>query len=147
MLQWVNKSAVAAVIFLTALVAGSAMGQTVSPPIAEYRVKASGMFELRNDQDFPLAAILEVHGFSVSEQGQLQYNELDPRVNVELGANSFIIPPHQSHYVFYKAKSDQPSYWFTILSTLTKANPEKNQMRLNFVLPHVVYVYQKPKLK
>jgi hypothetical protein len=123
------------------------VAQTVAPPIAEYRNKAQGMFELRNDGDFPLAAILEVHGFSVDESGVLLYKPLDDTLKVELGANSFLIPPHQSHYVFYKAASSAPSAWFTILSTLTKASSAPNQMRINFVLPHVVYVYQKQKLK
>lgn len=142
------KRIIQAVIGLASLlIAVSAMGQTVSPPIAEFRGKASGMVELRNDGDVPLATILEVHGFQVDEQGTLQYVPLDPRIKVELGANSFVIPPHQSHYVFYKASSELPSCWFAILSTLTRAGNEKGRMRINFILPHVVYIYQKPKLK
>jgi hypothetical protein len=123
------------------------VAQTVAPPIAEYRNKAQGMFELRNDGDVPLAAILEVHGFNVDESGTLRYQPLDNHIKVELGGNSFVIPPHQSHYVFYKATSTSSSAWFTILSTLTKAASAPNQMRINFVLPHVVYLYQKQKLK
>jgi hypothetical protein len=123
------------------------VAQTVAPPIAEYRNKAQGMFELRNDGDVPLAAILEVHGFNVDQSGTLLYEPLDSHIKVELGGNSFVIPPHQSHYVFYKATSTSSSAWFTILSTLTKAASAPNQMRINFVLPHVVYLYQKQKLK
>lgn len=123
------------------------VAQTVAPPVAEYRTKANGMFELRNDGDAPLAAILEVHGFSVDENGSLTYQPINPSLKVELGANSFVIPPHQSHYVFYKASSPLPQAWFTILSTLTKAASAPGQMRINFVLPHVVYIYQKQKLK
>lgn len=135
------------VIAVAVLFGTMGVAQTVAPPIAEYRNKAQGMFELRNDGDVPLAAILEVHGFSVDESGVLLYQPLDGTVKVDLGANSFVIPPHQSHYVFYKATSTQPSAWFTILSTLTKAQSAPNQMRINFVLPHVVYLYQKQKLK
>jgi len=136
-----------ATILLVFVFAISAVGQTVSPPIAEYRGKASGMVELRNDGDFPLAAILEVKGFVVNEQGTLLYTALDPKINVEFGASSFVIPPHESHFVFYKTKSELPSYWFAFLTTLTRANADKHQMKVNFILPHVVYVYQKPKLK
>jgi hypothetical protein len=125
----------------------SAMGQSISPPIAEYRGKAQGMMELRNDGDRPLAAILEVHGFGVDENGTLKYAELDRAVKVDLGASSFIVGPHQSHYVFYKATSESSSFWFAILATLTEATPVKNQIRINIVLPHVVYVYQKSKIK
>jgi len=123
------------------------VAQTVSPPVAEYRNKANGMFELRNDGDTPLAAILEVHGFIVDEHGQILPQDLEPTLKVELGANSFVIPPHQSHYVFYKATTSAPQSWFSIQSTLTKAVSAPGQMRINFVLPHVVYIYQKQKLK
>lgn len=136
-----------AAILLVFAFAISAAGQTVSPPVAEYRVKASGMVEFRNDGDYPLAAILEVKGFTIDEAGTLLYTTLDPKIDVEFGASSFIIPPHQSHFVFYKSRSNMQSYWFAFVTTLTRANADKRQMRLNFVLPHVVYVYQKPKLK
>jgi hypothetical protein len=140
-----NKLLSIIVVAIALVTTGAA--QTVSPPVAEYRNKANGMFELRNDGDTPLAAILEVHGFTVDEAGTLTYQALDSEVKVELGANSFVIPPHQSHYVFYKATTTAPQAWFTILSTLTKAASAPGQMRINFILPHVVYVYQKQKLK
>lgn len=127
--------------------ANKGVGQTISPPIAEYRGKAQGMFELRNDGDVPLAAIVEVHGFSVDQEGNLKYEDLDPATRVEIGANSFVIPAHQTHMVFYKASSSKPSAWFAILSTLTRAASDRNTFRVNFVLPHVVYAYQKQKLK
>src|SRR5512147_2141941 len=143
-----NTSKIGLLSFAIAILFGTmGVAQTVAPPIAEYRNKAQGMFELRNDGDVPLAAILEVHGFSVDEAGTLRYEPLDSHVKVELGGNSFVIAPHQSHYVFYKATSTTSSAWFTILSTLTKAASAPNQMRINFVLPHVVYLYQKQKLK
>ncbi|HYG99299.1 MAG TPA: hypothetical protein VD837_09220 [Terriglobales bacterium] len=123
------------------------VGQTITPPIAEYRGKADGMFELRNDGDAPLAAIVEVQGFEVDQDGSLKYKPADKDLNVVMGSNSFIIPPHQTHMVFYKAVSKKPQAWFTILSTLTKAATNRQQMRINFVLPHVVYLYQKQKLK
>jgi hypothetical protein len=123
------------------------VGQTITPPIAEYRGKAQGMFELRNDGDVPLAAILEVRGFEVDENGTLKYKDMDPTTSVEMGSNSFMIAPHQTHMVFYKAETNKPFAWFTILSTLTKASTDRSQIRINFVLPHVVYLYQKRKLK
>jgi len=83
----------------------------------------------------------------VDERGQIMPQALDPALKVELGSNSFVIPPHQSHYVFYKASCSSPQVWFSIQSTLTKAASAPGQMRINFVLPHVVYIYQKQKLK
>jgi len=124
----------------------SALPQTILPPIAEYRVKGGGMVELRNDGDVPLAVIVEVKGFKVDEDGRMAYVDLDPSLRVDLGASSFVIPPRQSHMVFYKAQGQAP-YWFAILSTFTKAVPLKNEMRVNIILPHIVYVYQKQALK
>src|ERR1700674_201781 len=49
--------------------------------------------------------------------------------------------------VFYKATAASSNAWFTVLSTLTRAAADRTQMRINFVLPHIVYVYQKQKLK
>jgi hypothetical protein len=124
-----------------------ALSQTILPPIAEYRVKGGGMVELRNDGDVPLAVIVEVKGFTVDEDGRMAYVELDPAVRVALGASSFVIPPRQSHMVFYKVQGPTPPYWFAILATFTKAVPLKNEMRVNIILPHIVYVYQKQALK
>ena len=142
-----SKVAITAAWCLLLLAAIPGVGQSVAPPIAEYRGKADGMYELKNDGDAAMAVILEVHGFSVDENGNLGYAPLDPKMKVELKESSFVIPPHESHYVFYKAEAERPTAWFTILSSMTRAVPVRNQMRINFVLPHVVYLYQKKKLK
>jgi hypothetical protein len=124
-----------------------AHAQTLSPPIAEYRAKANGVLELRNDGDTPLAAILELRGFAVNENLDLRFGPIDPAIQVELGASSFVIPPHQTHYVFYKASAKNLPAWFIINNTLTQAKPVDKGVRINFVLPHLVYVYQKEKLR
>lgn len=131
-------------LWLSAL---AGVGQTIAPPIAEYRGKAQGMFELKNDGDVPLAVILEFQGFQVDEDGNIRYEAIDPGLKVETGANSFVIPPHQSHLVFYRARTDKAYAWFAVLNTLTRAASEQNRMRINFVLPHVVYLYQRQKFK
>ncbi len=142
-----SKLAITATWCLLFLAAIPGVGQSVAPPIAEYRGKADGMYELKNDGDAAMAVILEVHGFTVDENGNLGYASLDPQVKVELKESSFVIPPHESHYVFYKAQGERANGWFTILSSMTRAVPVRNQMRINFVLPHVVYLYQKKRLK
>ncbi len=124
-----------------------ARAQTLSPPIAEYRNKADGLLTLSNDGDRPLAAILEVRGFTVSSDGTLRYGPIDPQINIQFGANSFLIPPHQSHYVFYKAECARLPCWFAILNTLTQATPASGGLRINIILPHLVHIYQRAKLK
>jgi hypothetical protein len=129
------------------ILASGACGQSLSPPFAEYRKKADGMFTLRNDGDVPLATILELRSFAVGREGTLRYAPLDPRIGVQYGASSFVIPPHQTHYVFYKAACTQLPCWFAIMNTLTRAAPVKGGLRINIILPHFVYVYQRAKLK
>lgn len=137
-------------VFLWLLLLGAAAGvaaQTLSPPIAEYRGKGSGMLELRNDGDVPLAAIVEARSFTVDRDGKLVYRPLDPRISVELGAGSFILPPHQVHYVFYKVDSTRLPVWFAIINMLTRPTPAMGGLRVNVILPHLVYVSQKSKMK
>jgi hypothetical protein len=125
----------------------AAAAQTISPPVAEFRGRVNGMYELRNDSDKPMAVILEVVGFAVSESGVLAYTVPDPDIRVELGTKSFEIPPHQSRMVFYKAVSERPNAWFAVLNTLAEARANRTGMRVHLVLPHIVYLYQKQKLK
>ncbi len=129
------------------LLSSEGVGQTITPPIAEYRGKAQGLYELHNDGDVPLVAIVEIQSFKVSEDGNLTYQAADSATKVDIGSSSFVLAPHQSHMVFYKATPGGPNAWFTVLSTLTRAATDRSRMRINFVLPHVVYLYQKQKLK
>ena len=132
---------------IVGIMAIPAVAQTIIPPIAEYHKRADGVVELRNDSVDPMAVIVEAKGFEVNENGGMRYTALAPSVKVEFGANSFIIPPHQSHLVFYKSESKQTPYWFAILSSFTKAKPVQGTFRVNMILPHIVYVYQKDRLK
>jgi hypothetical protein len=123
-----------------------AAAQSLSPPNAEYRVKANGMLELRNDSAVPQLAVLQVQGFSLDDHGNVIFQPLDSAIQVDLGASSFVIPPHQSHYVFYRATSTRLPAWFAIVNNLTQANPVRQGLRVNIVLPHFVYIYQKQRV-
>jgi hypothetical protein len=129
------------------ILANAARGQTLSPPYAEYRKKVDGMFTLRNDGEVPLATILELRSFALDSKGNISYTALDRRIHVQFGANSFVIPPHESHYVFYKATCEELPCWFAIINTLTHATPVKGGLRINIILPHFVYVSQRAKFK
>jgi hypothetical protein len=132
------------ILMLGSVLAGA---QTIVPPIAEYRGKIQGAFELRNDSDSPMAVILEAHSFAVTPEGSMTYQPISSDLQLEMGNTSFVIAPGDTHQVFYKAKSAQKSAWFIITSTMTRAVPIRGQMRINLVLPHVVYLYQKDRLK
>ncbi len=95
----------------------NATAQSVSPPIAEYQQRARSSFQLINSGLFPLSVVLEVRGFSVTEQGEVQDVPLDTsRVHVKLSAMSFRIPPRGTYTVFYEATADSLPAWFNIVS-------------------------------
>jgi hypothetical protein len=121
--------------------------QTVSPPIVEYQERARSSFQLINSTIFPLRVVLEVHGFTVTEQGEVQETPLDTtKVRVKLSAMSFRIPPRQTYTVFYEASADSVPAWFNIVSAMTGAKTE-NGLNVRILLPHVVYLNQKAPLK
>jgi hypothetical protein len=121
--------------------------QTVSPPIAEYQERARSSFQLVNSTLFPLSVVLEVHGFTVTEQGEVQEVPLDTaKVHVKLSAMSFRIPPRQTYTVFYEATADSVPAWFNIVSAMTGAKTE-NGLNVRILLPHVVYLNQKEPLR
>jgi len=125
----------------------AAPAQTVSPPIAEYQERARSSFQLINSSIFPLSVVLEVHGFTVSEQGEVEDVPLDTtRVHVKLSAMSFRIPPRGTYTVFYEASADSLPAWFNIVSAMTGARTD-NGLNLRLLLPHVVYLNQKEPLR
>ena len=121
--------------------------QTVSPPIAEYQERARSSFQLINTTIFPLNAVLEVHGFTVTEQGEVLEAPLDTsKVRVKLSAMSFRIPAKQTYTVFYEASADSMPAWFNIVSAITGAKTESG-LNVRILLPHVVYLNQKAPLR
>ena len=123
------------------------VAQSVSPPIAEYQERARSSFQLINSGIFPLNVVLEVRGFSVTEQGEVQDATLDTsKVHVKLSAMSFRIPPRGTYTVFYEATADSLPAWFNILSAMTGARTESG-LNVRILLPHVVYLNQKEALR
>ena len=123
-----------------------AAAQTVSPPIAEYQERARSSFQLSNDGIFPLNVVLEVRGFSVTEQGEVVDAPFDSsRIHLKLSAMSFRIPPRGSYTVFYEARADSLPAWFNILSAISGARTDAG-LNVRILLPHVVYLNQKQPL-
>jgi hypothetical protein len=121
--------------------------QSVSPPIAEYQERARSSFQLQNASIFPLTVVLEVRGFSITEQGEVMDVPLDTaRIHVKLSEMSFRIPPRGTRTVFYEARGDSLPAWFNILSAMTGARTE-NGLNVRILLPHVVYLNQKQPLR
>jgi len=144
---WRRASPALAVLACRLAAPAPAAAQSVSPPIAEYQQRARSSFQLSNSGLFPLSVVLEVHGFSVTEQGEVQDAPLDTsNVHVKLSAMSFRIPPRGSYRVFYEASSDSLPAWFNILSAMSGARTESG-LNVRLLLPHVVYLNQKQHLR
>ena len=93
-----------------------------------------------------MAVLIETKSFAVDGRGEVHYLPRDKNVELSLGASSFIVRPHDSHMVFYKAAVAASPSSFSIVATMTRAGAVPG-MRINFVLPHMIYVYQKEKLR
>src|SRR5687768_13814532 len=132
---------------LTASVGTPLAAQTVSPPVAEYQEKARSSFQLINGSIFPLAVVLEVKGFDITERGDVVETPLDTaRLRIKLSATSFRIPPRSAYTVFYEADGDSVPAWFQIMAALSGARTD-NGINLRILLPHVVYLNQKAPLR
>jgi hypothetical protein len=137
----------ASLLLIAGGAAGPAPAQTVSPPIAEHQERARSSFQLSNESIFPLTVVLEVRGFSVTEQGEVVDTPFDStRVQVKLSAMSFRIPPRGRYTVFYEARADSLPAWFNILSAISGARTD-NGLNVRILLPHVVYLNQKLPLR
>jgi hypothetical protein len=115
--------------------------QTIQPVVVEYKVKAAGRFQIKNNGLAPMAVVLEPRSFSVSLDGRATYRPLDPTIHVDLSTMSFQIAPQQSFYVFYKAHADTLPAWFTVYAVLSPVQKEEG-IKLRIMLPHTVYLYQ-----
>jgi hypothetical protein len=134
-------------VWVAFFVGGVMAAQSIAPPIAEYRgAKAEGMFTLENTADYSMVVVLETKSFSVDEHGQVQYRPLDPGIKIGIGANSFVLRAHDSRMIFYKATFPAAPASFSIIPTMTKAGVLAG-LRINYILPHMIYVYQKEKLQ
>jgi hypothetical protein len=123
-----------------------ALAQAISPPIAEYRgLKAEGSFRIDNTTDQTLVVMLETKSFHVDDTGKVVYSPLHPQVHIDFGASSFSIRPHDSYTVYYKAVSKVSPLSFSIIPTMLPAE-KKIGVRVGYVFPHMIYLYQKVKL-
>jgi hypothetical protein len=123
------------------------LGQSVSPPIAEYQERVRSSYQLHNASIFPITVVLEVRGFRISEAGDVIDVPLDTsRIHVKLSEMSFKLPPRGTRTVFYEASSDSLPAWFNILSAMSGARTESG-LSVRILLPHVVYLNQKRPLR
>ena len=121
-----------------------ASAQTVRPLIAELGNPAKGRVEYVNDSLTPLNVVLEPKSFTVSENGQISYRPLDPKVHLKLSVTSFRLRPQEHYYVFYEANTDAAPAWFVLYAAFS-GFPFRTQqgMSVRLELPHTVYLLPK----
>lgn len=122
----------------------AAGAQTVRPLIAELGNPAKGRVEYVNDSLTPLNVVLEAKSFTVGEDGQIAYRDLDPSVHLRLSVTSFRLMPQQSYFVFYEANATASPSWFVIYAAFS-GFPFRTQagMSVRLELPHTVYLLPK----
>jgi len=118
----------------------TALGQTISPLVAEYLEKADGSFAIRNDTTLPFTLVLEARSFSVDENGDSVFRPLDSEISLQLSAKSFRVLPHRSYTVFYKASAPHVPAWFSLYASITGLRPVRPGIQLVLKLPHTVYL-------
>ncbi len=139
-----TRSKLVCLVLLT--IGGVASAQTITPPIEEFRgLKAESSFRIDNNADTPMSVVLEAKSFTVDESGKVVYSPLPTTMRVSLGSSSVVIAPHDGYTVYYKAASTVTPASFSIIPTMTPMTQTKG-VRVNFRIPHMIYLYQKAKL-
>jgi hypothetical protein len=132
------------VLAVGALMAESA-AQTVRPVIVQYNGTAKGKFELVNNTLQSMNVVIEPKSFTITEEGDGVYGPLAKDIHLKLSAMSLRIPPKQSRFVFYEAKTEVLPAWFVIYSVF--AGPARQSgVNIQVDLPHTVYLLQKEPL-
>ena len=133
---------------LLAIVSQTASAQTIRPVVTEYPLQARGRVEVVNDSDRPLNVVIEPHGFSVSDSGEMQEQPFPAGVHLELSATSLRLPPRQSRFVFYEARAERGPAWFVLYANFTGfPRHEFSGLNVQLELPHIVYLLPKESWK
>lgn len=123
----------------------SPRAQNISPVIAEYSDRAAGSFEVINSGLVPAVVVLEPKSFSIQEDGEGVFRDLDPSIHLELSATSFRLEPRQTARVFYKVNADSLPAWLCIYATFSSAKKQPG-INVRLMLPHTIYLYQRAPL-
>jgi len=131
-----------AIVFGTLLLTAVPLrAQTIRPLVSEHRSAGRGQFELVNESDRPLNAVVDVKGFSVDENGNVRDEPLPGDVQVKLSAMSVRIPAHQSRFIYYDATAARRPAWFVLYANITGyPRAEFSGLNIQLELPHFVYL-------
>ncbi|MGI4831371.1 MAG: hypothetical protein ACRYFU_24800, partial [Janthinobacterium lividum] len=86
--------------------------------------------------------MLEPKSFSIQEDGEGIFRDLDPSIHLELSATSFRLEPRQTARVFYKVNAGSLPAWLCIYATFSSAKKQPG-INVRLMLPHTIYVYQR----
>jgi len=121
-------------------------GQEVGPPVAEYRGRGVGTFEVRNNGLFPMTVVIEPFGFVQDSLGAIAYGPFDAtRIKLRLSTMSLRLQARSAMVVSYEVSADSLPAWFVITSTFH--GTRRQGVNYNFQFPHVVYLHQKASVR
>jgi hypothetical protein len=120
--------------------------QEVGPPVAEYRGRGVGTFEVRNNGLFPMTVVIEPFGFVQDSLGAIAYVPFEAsRIRLRLSTMSLRLQARSAMVVSYEVSADSLPAWFVITSTFH--GTRRQGVNYNFQFPHVVYLHQKPSVR
>lgn len=124
---------------LLLLLAGTALGQTITPVIQECGKKCSGTFSVKNNQVVPMSVILQPISFSLTPQSVSQFRPLDSSVHVTLDRNSVRLSPLDSFTFSYKIVCQTYPCLVQISAIMSASRKADSGINIAFVLPEVIY--------
>jgi hypothetical protein len=123
-----------------------AASQEVGPPVAEYRGRGVGTFEVRNNGLFPMTVVIEPFGFVQDSLGAITYVPFDAtRIKLRLSTMSLRLQARSAMVVSYEVSGDSLPAWLVITSTFH--GTRRQGVNYNFQFPHVVYLHQKASVR
>jgi hypothetical protein len=147
----ISLRALSRVTACSALVAATVLptrlaSQEVGPPVAEYRGRGVGTFEVRNNRLAPMTVVIEPFGFVQDSLGAISYVPFDAtRIKLRLSTMSLRLQARSAMVVSYEASADTLPAWFVITSTFHGTH--RQGVNYNFQFPHVVYLHQKASVR
>ena len=129
-------------IFNLLVVVAAASGQTIAPPIAEFRAKpakfVSGSFQVQNNELIPVAFTVESYRLTLDSQ-QLHFQMPDSGMQILLSQSSGRLGPKEIRRIDYKIScSSIPCQSAIKVGLITGRTKDGAQVRI--IISHVVYL-------
>lgn len=132
-------------LFAVLLFCSAARSQTLSPVIGECGKHCRGQFTVTNNGLSPMAVTVQPYSFSLdAATGKSIFRPLDSSVAVRLGESSARVPIKGTHTFSYDLQCASAPCSVTFIANMITGRTAEG-LQIHILLPHVVYVCDKPK--